>query len=157
MPPINYEVAELVLQSLAKSHSATTAWGTVCRESALALHNNANLWNPSFNFSALPPKLQERIAQQSVDGCKGHTDKKLRCIGHIFNQVHLFDYICAPWYKRICAREEDDLFPPTPRTQSPWSWSSDRQESFVWSPRVGSSSSGSDDEDLLVKYKDGDV
>ena len=130
MPTLNYDVAELVLHSLAKSQSATTTWGTVCQFSALALRNNANLWNPTYG-----------------------TPQKLRCISHIFNKVDLFDYICAPWYNRICAREEDGLFPPTPRTQSSWSWSSDRQESFVWSPMVGSSSSGSDDEDLLEKYR----
>ena len=78
-----------------------------------------------------------------------------RCISHIFNKVDLFDYICAPWYKRMCDREEDGLFPPTPHTQS--SWSSGDHESLVWSPMVGSSSSGSDDEDLLEMYYNGHV
>ncbi len=151
MPRLNYDVAELVLKKLGELESATTTWGTVSKETALVLHNNVKLWNPQFTFHALPIELQKRIAQESIERCTGDTDKKLRCISHIFNTVDLFDYICAPWYKRMCVRVEDGLFPPTPRTRS--SWSSGGQESLVWSPMVGSSSSGSDDEDLLEKFK----
>ena len=149
MPTLNYDVAELVLKKMGELKIMTNKFGGVSQETARALRDNADLRIPSFTFYALPIKLQERIAQESIDGSTDHTDKKLRCISHMFNKVHLFDYLFAPWYKRICARENDGLFPATPRTQSSGSWSSDRQESFVWSPRVGSSSSGSDDEDLL--------
>ena len=153
MPRLNYDVAELVLKKMGELKIETKTFGGVSEETAHALRDNADLWSPPFTFYALPIKWQERIAQVSIDSCSGDTNKKLRCISHIFNKVDLFDYICEPWYKRMCARVEDGLFPPTPRTRSSWSWSSGGQESLVWSPMVGSSSSGSDDEDLLEKFK----
>ena len=151
MPRLNYDVAELVLKKLGELKIMTNMFGGVSEETAHALRDNADLWSPSFTFYALPIALQVRIAQESIDRCTGNAEKKLRCNSHIFNTVDLFDYICAPWYTRMCARVEDGLSPPTPRTQS--SRSSGGQESLVWSPMVGSSLSGSDDEDLLEQFK----
>ena len=153
MPRLNYDVAELVLKKMGELKIMTNKFGGVSDETAHALRDNVDLWIPSFTFYALPIKWQVRIDQVSIDGCTGNTNKKLRCISHIFNKVDLFDYICAPWYKRMCVRVEDGLFPPTPRPQSSRSWSSGGQESLVWSPMVGSSLSGSDDEDLLEQFK----
>ena len=128
MPRLNYDVAELVLKKLGELKIMTNMFGGVSEETAHALRDNADLWSPSFTFYALPIALQVRIAQESIDSCTGNAEKKLRCISHIFNTVDLFDYICAPWYTRMCARVEDGLSPPTPRTQSSRSWSSGGQE-----------------------------
>ncbi len=150
MAVINCDVAELVLKELKGLQSATTTWGTVSKETALALHINPELWSPAFNFSFLPPKLQDRLVMQSKGACFDRTYKMIRCVNWKFYNISFWDGIDQDWHWAFWLKGYSD--PISPPMYSP---RSARSEDSHWSPlsrseNGGESSSGSDDEDFLA-------
>ena len=148
MPRLNSDVAELVLDKLKELNGATTTFATTCSETARVLHDKPELWKSPFNFSALPLKVQRRVVYETTCACFDWQGKMLRCVSTKF----CYDENCHwLWWIEKYLNKHD-----TP--ESPASLCSVRSEdSYAWIPisRSGSSSSGSDDEDLLEKWKAG--
>jgi hypothetical protein len=157
MAGLNCDVAELVLKELKGLKSATTTWGTVSKETALALHNNVELWSPAFNFCALPVKLQRRLVCQTMSACFDWQYRMLHCVSTKFCDISFQDGCDEDWHWLFWAKEylnKDD----TPYSPASWSWSGASERSFLWkelsrSENGDESSSGSDDVDLLAEFK----
>jgi hypothetical protein len=152
----NYDVAELVLKELKGLTSATTTWGTVCKETALPLHDNPDLWSPAFNFYCLPIKLQRRLVQQSLSFCFNWKYRMLRCVSKKFYHISFMDSSGEDWHWAYCFKNYHGS--PPPDSPASWSWSGASERSFLCkelsdSDNWGESSSGSDDVDLLAEYK----
>jgi hypothetical protein len=155
MSSLNYDVAERVLKELKGLTSATTTWGTVCKETARVLHDHPELWKSAFNFYCLPMKVQRRLVQQSMSFCLNWKYRMLRCVSKKFYHISFMDSSGEDWHWAYCLKNYHDSPPP----DSPASWSCGASErSFLWkelsgSDNGGESSSGSDDVDLLAEYK----
>ena len=153
MSRLNSDVAELVLEELKELNGATTTFATVCTETALALHDKPELWKSPFNFFALPLKVQRRVVYETTCACFDWQGKMLRCVSTKFCYISFTDWCDEEWHWLFHLKNYKWDIPDSPAG----SWSEGSEDSYVWSPisRSGSSSSGSDDEDLLEKWKAG--
>jgi hypothetical protein len=152
---ITYDIAGLLMLKLYHDRRATVTLAGVGRESARYLRENEWMWISPFNYSALPKHLQLRLAQMSIDACDGGPEhKKLRCINWTLNRVHLFDYWTKDWYRYKGWLTDSSDDPDSPFSRESSDRSNYSYESYQWSPvsHSGTSSSGSDDEDLLAAY-----
>ena len=147
---LSYDVAGLLMDILCKERRATVTVAGVNGESARFLREHEGMWISTFNYGDLPLPLQLRLMHQSIDGSWGREDRMLRCVNRAFRKVNFFDYWTQDWYRLKDLLNALDS--PDRSTESSRSGMS-RQESLVWSSvsRSGSSSSGSDDEDLLAR------
>jgi hypothetical protein len=153
MSRLNYDVAELVLKKLGELESATTTWAGVSEETARALRENAGLWRSTFEFCALPLKLQSRLVDQSKHGCLDRTYRMLLCVSKKFSHISFWGLDDEGWHWAFMLKNYKD--PHSPAPSPPSRSSSEGSSSNVWTPvsPSGESSSGSDDEDLLEKFK----
>lgn len=149
---LSYDVAGLLMDILCKERRATVTVAGVNGESARFLREHEGMWISTFNYGDLPLPLQLRLMHQSIDGSWGREDRMLRCVNRAFRKVNFFDYWTQDWYRLKDLLNALDS--PDRSTESSRSGMS-RQESLVWSSvsRSGSSSSGSDDEDLLAAWR----
>ena len=151
MPRLNSDVAERVLEELKELNGATTTFATTCSETARVLHGKPELWKSPFNFFAIPKKAQTRLVHESMCTCFDRTYRMLRCVSRKFYHMNFMDGCDEDWHWAYCIKNYRCDIPDSPAR----SWSVRSEDSYVWSPisRSGSSSSGSDDEDLLEKCK----
>ena len=160
MPRLNSDVAELVLEELKELNGATTTFATVCTETALALHDKPELWKSPFNFFALPLKVQRRVVYETTCACFDWQGKMLRCVSTKFCYISFTDWCDEEWHWLFHLKNYKWDIPESPADipDSPASLCSVRSEdlhAWISRSRSGSSSSGSDDEDLLEKWKSG--
>ena len=146
---LSYDVAGLLVAFLFNERRATATLAGVNGESARFLREHEGMWISPFNYDDLPLHLQLRLMHQSIDGSWGRENKMLRCVNRAFREVNFFDYWTQDWYR---LKELLNALDGADRSTASSRSSMSRQASLVWSPvsRSGSSSSGSDDEDLLA-------
>ena len=149
---LSYDVAGLLVDILFKEGRATVTLAGVNGESARFLREHAGMKISPFEYGDLPLPLQLRLMHQSIEGSWGREDRMLRCVNRAFRKVNFFDYWTQDWYR---LKELLNALDSPDRSTASSRSSMSRQESLVWSPvsRSGSSSSGSDDEDLLAGWR----
>ena len=158
MPRLNYDVAELVLKKMGELKIMTNKFGGVSEETAHALRENAGLWRCTFEFCALPVKVQSRLVQQSNHGCLDLQYRMLLCVSKKFSHISFWSLDDEDWHWAFMLKNYKDPHSPAPsppsRSSSEGS-DSGSKEPYVWTPvsPSGESSSGSDDEDLLEQFK----
>lgn len=146
---LSYDVAGLLVDILFKEGRATVTLAGVNGESARFLREHQEMKISPFQYGDLPLHLQLRLMHQSIEGSWGRENQMLRCVNRAFRTVNFFDYWTQDWYR---LKELLNALDSPDRSTASSRSSMSRQESLVWSPvsRSGSSSSGSDDEDLLA-------
>jgi hypothetical protein len=149
---LSYDVAGLLMDSLSRQIRVTVTLAGVNGESARFLREHQEMRITPFQYGDLPLHLQVRLMHQSIDGSWGREGRMLHCVNRAFREVNFLDYCTQDWYR--LKELLNALDSPDRSTASSRSGMS-RQESLVWSPvsRSGSSSSGSDDEDLLAAWR----